>query len=558
MKVLIVDDEQHVREAIRLLVDWEELAIEKILEAHDAQSAMAIMEKEQPEIVFTDMMMPGQSGVELMEWIQETYGQTKVIVVSGHDDFEFVRGAVKYGGLDYILKPIDPDDLQAAVSKAVSQRRKEDQEKALNKQHTIEMAIEMNQIKPVYRDKLFSHLLDEPDYYFSLEDQLCLEYGLPQETGISCRSAILSLDTMEKGVRSKFSSHLELLFFSLINICNEYLRKEQSGVAFRYWNNRYEIVLLLWKRLDAAPSLLHTLNEAFCKALGGQFEFGLGTAKAFPHGLPSSYREAAEALKRRDLLKRHTWIHCYSNAAEDEEGASLHFTDYEETIRFALLSGREEQIEQAVGEWFRAVGSLPSIRLKQVEQWMQEYNILRKTWLEPLSCPDPAESGGGKTFTALPLNEQGKLSLDRWKKELTGQLLTLSKQLAEERQRKQNVIYEIEQYIRRHFDEDVSLQEIANRFYLSREYISRRFKQEFKVNYSDFVTDIRISKAKELLRSPDLKISEVAGMVGFPDDKYFSKVFKKVVGLSPNDYRKRMEKDSSIRPAAVSSLSEGS
>lgn len=544
MKVLIVDDEQHVREAIRLLVGWEELGIETIFEAQDAESAMAILEQEQPEIVFTDMMMPGRSGIELMEWIQKAQERTKVIVVSGHDDFDYVRGAVKYGGLDYILKPIDPDELQSAVVKAVGQRRKEDQEMARDQQRNIKMAIEMNQIKPVYWDKMFSHLLNEPDYYRTIEDHLREDFGLQPEAGMMCRTAILSLETMEKGIRSKFSSGLDLLFFSLINICNEYLKREQSGVAFRYWNSRSEIVLVLWKKLGAAPSLLQSLNDAIHRTLGGRFEFGLGTAHPFPQGLPFSYREAMAALKQRELLNRTTWIHSYSKVMEEPEAASLHFTDYEERIRFALVSGREEQIHQAVDEWFGAVSKLPAIRLKQVEQWMQEYNVLRTTWLEPLSTLDPEESEIGASPYILPLNDQGKLSLSQWKKELTDQLLQLSGLMAEGRQREQNIIYEIEQYIRRHYNEEVSLQEIANRFYLSREYISRRFKQVFKINYSDFVTNIRISKAKELLHSPDLKISQVAGMVGFPDEKYFSKVFKKMVGQSPNDYRKSIEQGS--------------
>ena len=127
MKVLIVDDERHVREAIRLLVNWDSYGIETILEAQDGNIAMEILAREQPQIVFTDMMMPGIKGTELLAWIQQHAPRTKTIVISGHDDFDFVRKTVMYGGIDYILKPIDPLQLNEAVEKAVNSRKQEDE-----------------------------------------------------------------------------------------------------------------------------------------------------------------------------------------------------------------------------------------------------------------------------------------------------------------------------------------------------------------------------------------------------------------------------------------------
>ncbi|UZW66470.1 AraC family transcriptional regulator [Priestia flexa] len=100
-----------------------------------------------------------------------------------------------------------------------------------------------------------------------------------------------------------------------------------------------------------------------------------------------------------------------------------------------------------------------------------------------------------------------------------------------------DIIYEIEQFLQMNYDRDVKLQEIAERFYLSREYISRKFKQEFQENISDYIVKVRMSKAKSLLKNEQLKIYEVANMIGYQDDKYFRKVFKKLEGLTPNEYR---------------------
>lgn len=115
MKALIVDDEKHVRDAIRLLVDWDRYGIRTILEAPEGLTAIQLIEAEQPEIIFTNMLMPLMNGSELLEWIQEHAPHSKTIVISGHDDFGFVRHTIKYGGMDYILKPIDEAQLNEAV-----------------------------------------------------------------------------------------------------------------------------------------------------------------------------------------------------------------------------------------------------------------------------------------------------------------------------------------------------------------------------------------------------------------------------------------------------------
>ena len=175
MKALIVDDERHVREAIRLLVDWETYGIKSILEAQDANSAIELIERERPQIIFTDMMMPGTMGTELLAWIQQHAPRTKTIVISGHDDFDFVRKTVMYGGIDYILKPIDPIQLNEAVSKAVASRKQEDEGSEQEQRKTIEI----NQLKPVYWNKMLTHLLDDPSYYSSIVETLHTEFGFP-------------------------------------------------------------------------------------------------------------------------------------------------------------------------------------------------------------------------------------------------------------------------------------------------------------------------------------------------------------------------------------------
>ena len=156
---------------------------------------------------------------------------------------------------------------------------------------------------------------------------------------------------------------------------------------------------------------------------------------------------------------------------------------------------------------------------------MSNETIIRRFFCLPPCSPHHADGG--------------RLSLRLLRDEVARDLIRLSVILAKLAQRERNIIRDIADYIERHYHEDMTLRHISDRFYLSREYISRRFKQEFGENISDYIARIRIEKAKQLLKNPNLRIVQIAEIIGYQDEKYFSKVFKKMVGQSPNEYRKK-------------------
>jgi two-component system response regulator YesN len=538
MKALLVDDEKHVRDAIRLLVDWRRYGVDMILEAPNGQAAIELINLEKPEIIVTDMMMPQMNGVELLEWIHTHAPASKTIVISGHDDFALLRHTVKYGGMDYILKPIDADQLNDAVNKAIETWRKEELERTTSRERNIEM----NQLRPVYWDKQLTKLISDPAYYEAIADQLHREIGLERNVA-SCRIAILSMDTMERRLKDKFASNMDLLFFSLINICNEFLREQQSGISFRNWNNDNEIVLLLWKDLPKAISLLKGINEGLLLTLHSRMDFGIGEEHPFPTGITVSYKEARQSLRQRNLVHKDEWIH--SRAEQDNAPKkALQLSNFEERIRHAIRSGSSEQIHAAVQLWIDAAKQLDKVTIEQLDHWWSEYNVLKRRWVQEFVPHNEDDTSGNKlslepTNLIIPLDENGILSFSLWQQELVRSMLHLSKVLLMHQQKDNNVIFEIAKYIENHYHQDLTLQEIANQFYLSREYISRKFKQEFRVNLSDYLGQIRIDKAKMLLLNPHLRITQISDMVGYKDEKYFSKVFKKLAGISPNEFRKR-------------------
>lgn len=416
MKVLIVDDEAHVRETIRMLVPWEQYDdVSMVMEASGGEEAIRLMEEEKPQIVFTDIMMPGLDGIELLKWIHTHAETTKVIIISGYDDFQYARQALKYGGFDYILKPLDEDELAEVFSKAVQAWQLEESERF--RKHEVHKKV--NQWKPLLADSLFSELLRNPDKNSAamrmLREQFLL--GYPTE----CRVAVLRLDLLNMPVRARFDQSPDLLQFAVSNICNEFLRKEDTGIAFHNWHELSEIVLLFFRELGQMPETLQDIHQGLHAALHGYFYIGYGAVHAFPEEVNRAYTEARLAFKQRDRLEGPPYL---------------------------------------------------------IEYWDTRQNHL---------------------------------------------------------------LFEVESYIQAHYCSDLQLQALAEQFFISPSHLSRSFKQQFGENLSDYITRLRIQRAKSLLADPNLKITAVAKAVGYSDEKYFSKAFKRAEGLSPKDFRKRLE-----------------
>ncbi|MBB3110731.1 two-component system response regulator YesN [Paenibacillus phyllosphaerae] len=531
MNVLIVDDERHVREAVKLLVDWESMGIEHVLEAADGAAAVQLIQERKPEIIFTDMMMPNMGGVELLAWAARHSPTSKLVVISGHDDFEFVRQTLTYGGVDYILKPIDPLQLNQALTKAIDGWRADEEARLRDQRH----GTQIHQLKPVYLEQFLSTLITDPGASTGAAQTLCQEFGLshPPARG---RIALISLDLAPPTLRRKFAAGWDLLYFAILNIGNELLREQKLGYAFRCRGSENEVALLFWGDAPEAAGVLAEIEAAIKRTLKARLAFGLGNPAALPGALGVSYRQARQSLARRNLLDGRQWCHRSDAGAVAPASAAPLFNDYEERIRYAVQSGNPEQIEAALAPWFQALNQTAYISPEQLQLWWQEIAVAKSVWQRD---GRPVSVSGGSASFVIPADEEGAFDLNGWKQLVLEQVCEVGKRYAEADQDR-GVIHEIADYIAQFAHEDISLQTIAARFFLSREYISRKFKQVMNENISDYVTRIRIDRAKSLLLAPQLKISQIAEKVGFQDEKYFSKVFKKQTGCSPGEYRKQL------------------
>ncbi|SDX79616.1 response regulator [Paenibacillus sp. CF384] len=579
MKALIVDDERHVREAIRLLVPWQQFGIETVLEADDGTTGMAMIQAERPALVFTDMMMPMMGGDKLMEWMAEHAPDSKIIVISGHDTFDFVRTAVKFGGMDYILKPIDADQLTSAVERAVNSWRSEDASRSRARGQDIEL----NQLKPLYTEQLLAALMKGNGS--AQEFALAMKpFGMAYEAdggggiaaggriegggGITAgcrtdgvdrtgedaatatsavsqtliRTAIVELSSTPLAVAEKFgSSGRDLFAYAVANIVNEMLRERGAGHAFRHHaGSEQEIVLLFWDGTVDVPGLLVECNDALFVALKARLAIGVGLPVAFPSGLTASYRQARTALMQRNLLQTGKCIHCFEGGAASASVTepALFFSSYEERVRYAVQSGSPENIRRALQLWFDALDQRNRLTPENLLLWQREFQLAAAIWEGGRNVEGVGNTYAGDSSRSLPVDTGGAFLYAAWKEAFFREACEIGARLNAVNERG-STIRDIAAHIEKFAHEDLTLQSISDKFHLSREYISRKFKQELNQNVSDFITACRINRAKILLASAHLKITQVAEMSGFQDEKYFSKVFKKLMDCTPSEFRKR-------------------
>ncbi|SEU25802.1 response regulator [Paenibacillus sp. NFR01] len=536
MKVLIVDDEKHVRDAIRYFVPWEKHQITEIFEADSGREAMEIMRAAQPEIVFTDMRMPLVDGAELLEWLHNHYPHTKTIVISGYQDFHYVKPAIRFGGTDYLLKPINSKQLVAAAEHAFQLWRDEEAERL----QAARQNMQLNVLRPLYWDKALSDLVSGHASFAELRPAMREELGLPEQAA-RCVVGVMTLQGSGCRLVQRFGGDVLLTSFVMANVCNEVLSERGGGYAFRSWQPGADITLLFWSPEESqeetqenvrehAQEKAKQINQALRQAYGIEVDIGLSRPHALAGGLQPAFREACRGLSERNLLHAAGRIYPFRDAQQAPEDEVPDLPALLDKLSLAVLSGDGDKMERAVDEWAARLAGLPLLTESGFRHMQAELRTVLQRWrpeedivLEP--C----------------LNSEGGFAPESWSRQLKALLRRLAQGSAQTPDSK--LIQEIKEYLEQNYSRELTLQHIAERFFVSRENVSRKFKQITGENLSDYLTGLRVGKAKALLQNTALRLSQISELVGYEDEKYFSRVFKKATGLTPREYRKLTGQD---------------
>lgn len=520
-KLMIVDDEEEVRHGIINSIDWSRYGFEVINEAENGQEALDIIDEIIPDVLITDICMPLMDGLELTSSINEHFPTIKIIVITGFDDFSFAQKAIKHGVTDYILKPILPDDIYELLKKLKIRLDQEVREKE-----------DINKLQKHYSDSL-------PILKDSFLTSLIL--GNPDSNTIKNRTTLFKLritGSLFASAVINITGITELKKFAILTEIKEILEKHNIGETFFYdstivilfaFNNKNQNIVR-----NKLFSLLGEIRQTIEKFLKLSITIGLGNIQDSQSKFKESYKTAISALEYHLILGENKIIF-----VEDLEPSTINFFHFDEEKEEKLISCikfcREKDVSAAVEALF--------LNLQTEHISVKEYQIFFMEILSSLL--KLARLFQIDSSNVLPDNADMYVELSRFKtitqvKDwLVSFCINLMNNISLQRANKTQIIFEkANDYIKINYsDHKLSVQKLADYLYISPSYLNSLFKKEASTTFLKYLINIRLSKAKELLREKTLTISEVAEKVGYPDVSYFSYFFKKNIGKSPREFK---------------------
>ena len=525
MKVLIVDDENHVRDAIQLLLPWVGLGFDTILTAESVREAIRILQEEKPELAIIDVVIGPVLGMDIMNYINDQRLNTKVIVISGHDDFQYVRAMFILGALEYLLKPIEQDKLREAVEKAMSQIQTMPEAEvvfAVDKQ--------FKRLSPDYQHGLLRKLF-RPELSGKAYEELTRISGYFQtiDSCIILHCTGSTLPVHEDGYMLRLSR--------LINRMQEKLELEGKGTVFQNMKPSMDIVILVYGtgRTDFDREIVDLKKLAVSENC--MLNLGCSRIHVFPEGLDGAWEEARTAA---DHIEG-TGIFCLQRYQQGMRRIHLRGNlQMENALRSSVILSNMPLVEERLSLWGKTVidGRTPTIGLYRC-LWEGFFQMYRR-WESAVEITDEERllHGTAQNF--------GDILMGSWEGtpgRMYQYFLLVTAELIESRNQIQNasgMMPKVVDFLELNYMRKISQQEFADYFHLNKDYLSRAFKKHTGVGMAKYLNNIRIRKAKELLKSTDLQVMEIADQVGYFDAKYFSRQFKLATGMTPAQYRQDM------------------
>lgn len=522
-KVMLVDDEQAVRQAIEKKLEWEELGFEVIATAENGEEALELAEKLMPDVVMTDIKMPFMDGLTLCRKLKENQRNTRIVIFSGFDEFEYAREAIKLDVAEYILKPIDSEEL-----KGVFLRIKKNLDAERDEKRNHEKLYEYYQKSlPVMKEQFMASLIEG-----KISDELIEEMNRSYEVNLDASYYAVAVFRADIGEQNMERSLLNL---SLKQIIDENTRKRADIRSFLYLDMVVVIMLL-----NGTADLNEEIQEMdqICKAAKRLLEVnvtaGIGQAVSDLGNLANSYKEAVDAVDYRVLLEPNQAIYIRDIQPAVNRDFVLDDQDIQKVTK-AVKLGKKQEVKDAVEELIdKFKNSNISLHRYQVAMMELVTELLKLGRAYHLNVEEIF--GGNMDF----YREIGKFdsldSLGEWLYNLCTKFRSLIRQ--EQTDSTKLLTEKAKQFIQENYvDSKLSVEMLCQHLNVSAAYFSTIFKKETGQSFVMYLTNVRMEAALELLNNTQDKTYVIADKVGYTEPNYFSYVFRKQYGMSPTKYR---------------------
>ncbi|WP_256761772.1 response regulator [Cohnella sp. WQ 127256] len=528
LTMMVVDDEMYALKGITQGIDWSDLPISTILEAENVAQAKKQLLEQQVDLVISDIEMPGANGIELLRQIRELTPNTLVVFLTGHARFEYAQEALHYGCFDYVLKPVDHDVLKDIIRRAVEEieRRKEQQ----NFENTLEeYRLQWTNQLPILVERFWQDVLIRkiPTSANRLSRELEL-YNIPLEKDGRALPVLLSIERWEVELDARDESIME---YALRKAATEIILGENSGTILQDRND-LNLVLLYGDSMDR--KVLKARCVQYVKACNDYFHCRVSCymGEAVGIGELSEALERLTQMERANVSQPQTVIDSTQNfeASPGTNGPTLPaFTEWTIMLDSGNIEELVKSIEDTLMRFEEESSSRETLELFYfgfVHLLFQAANRKGISMYDMVSAQEVQDGQHART----PALMQG------WATKL---LLKVGQTFVDRQRDASAVISKIQLYIQDNLHKELSRDDIANSVYRNPAYLSRLFRKETGLSLSDYIVQVKIEKVKVQLKETNDKISNIAEGLGYLHFSYFAKLFKKVTGVTPQEYRKK-------------------
>ena len=542
LKTFLVEDEVVIREMIKKMIPWEQYGFELAGEAADGEMALPLILKSKPDLLITDIKMPFMDGLTLCRLVKKELPDIRIVILSGYDDFNYAKQAISIGVEDYLLKPITKN---AFIERLEEIHNRYEHEKT-QREYYEKFRLEMQEYeKNASRDFFETLVRADSDLaeLYRRADKLNLDI-----VAEAYNILIFTPDTSE----GNYNSYEECSDWEaeVQDKINTYFLNHPVAILFRHQVFSYAILVKGQKDTieknteECVKAIQDIMNQTERRT---DWFIAVGKSADRLSMLGHSYRTAVRANSFRYLYDGH--ILDYQSLEAQKENPSDSRREDSVQLRNVninalnpailqkfLSSGLAEEVDDFIRDYFIAIGQEPmsSLVFRNYVVLNVRFSVL--SFLKKLGCDDSEISGQemenimdetGKTIEAAVA--------------YCGKILKKAIALRDENAGNQNrsVLKLAVDFIDHNYmDEEISLNKAAHVANVSANHFSALFSQNMGQTFTEYLTDLRMSKAKELLRCTAMRSSEIAGEVGYKDAHYFSYLFKKTQGMTPSEYRK--------------------
>ena len=533
LKVVIADDEDRICRLIVKLIDWDALEMSVVGIAHNGIEAIELIKTLVPDIVITDIRMPGYDGLDMIMMAKETHDQIEFIIISGYGQFEYAQKAIRYGVSDYLLKPIKKEELEKTLLKIKETLKDRRGTLSLEEKHDLQERNEREERRYAFLSNLllledeseeeFDMTSVNEDYFFSFKP------GVFQFLNLKVDCDMRLLNNNRKLLEEKVGESIKKAFKHLVYEISYLFEDSSFIILLNYDGDQSQALAKKYGELIKELHTTHPISNDMA------FTLGVGASVNSMGKLGSSYETSRWAVEERILKGTFHVLEIGEKKVTDLISSGIindFYMKFSQKVERLDIQGTVKVLEE-LKENILHVKDVTGHEIIHISKEICNlYTFtLRKNKFQIMD---------GISFLSDFENKCNSCkNLDMVFHTLQKSIANSMQDIMEEKTiMDSKPIRDAKRYMENNYMKNLTLDEVSGIIGFSASYFSSLFKKETGVSFIEYISDVRISRAKELLKESDLRVSDVCEMVGYSDVKYFTKSFIKHTGLKPNEFRK--------------------